>query len=327
MVSVAVPPSSREENRYFGLYGDTDRQENKGEGIMDWTEAEDVKLKAGIQNRMSARLIGEQLGKTRNSVLGRIFRLGLRLRLDGKNPPRPEKLRRAAVTTKLRRRPPKLNPSDYIDYIMDLRDMGFTFNEIAAQIGVSMPTVREWAIAFGGHQVSHNRYFTDEEIQYLVKAWRDHVHIEEMADTIGRSFGVVRQKILQMQRIGMLRDINRDPAKTRLLRVYGEKALTAGKTPSEALHNIAEAKRRAMSEAILVARTAATKHHKIAIGKMFLEIEAGKDRNQAIFDARAEGATLKEIGDALGMTRERVRQICFKHAEFIALKSILGDKS
>lgn len=293
---------------------------------MEWTEEQDAKLRAGIQNRMSARLIGESLGVTRNSVLGRVFRLGLHLNgKRGSSGPRgPYKTRNTAITPRMRNM--RLNPSDYIDHIMDLRDVGLTWGEISAQTGISVPKLREWAIAFGGHRIKTNRYFTDEELQYIIGAWRDHVHLEDMADKLGRSFGVMRQKIMQMQRVGMLRDIERDPAKTRLLRVYGEKALAAGATPSEALANIAEAKKRAMAEAMMAARMAATKRHKLAVEKMLMDINAGGDRNQAIFEARAEGATLEEIAEPLNLTRERVRQICFKQAELIALHRLIGEK-
>ena len=46
-----------------------------------------------------------------------------------------------------------------------------------------------------------------------------------------------------------------------------------------------------------------------AISKMRHEIARGVERNQAIAKARKTGATLKAIGDAVGLTRQRVRQI------------------
>jgi DNA-directed RNA polymerase sigma subunit (sigma70/sigma32) len=46
-----------------------------------------------------------------------------------------------------------------------------------------------------------------------------------------------------------------------------------------------------------------------AISKMRYEIARGVERNQAIAKARKTGATLKAIGDAIGLTRQRVRQI------------------
>ena len=45
------------------------------------------------------------------------------------------------------------------------------------------------------------------------------------------------------------------------------------------------------------------------IPRMQQEIARGVERNQAIAKARKTGATLKAIGDAVGLTRQRVRQI------------------
>ncbi len=46
-----------------------------------------------------------------------------------------------------------------------------------------------------------------------------------------------------------------------------------------------------------------------AMAKMRQEIARGVDRNQAIAKARKAGATLQAIGDAVGISKERVRQI------------------
>ena len=42
-----------------------------------WTPEMDAVITTGFEVGLSARIIGEQLGMTRNSVLGRSFRLGL----------------------------------------------------------------------------------------------------------------------------------------------------------------------------------------------------------------------------------------------------------
>ena len=46
-----------------------------------------------------------------------------------------------------------------------------------------------------------------------------------------------------------------------------------------------------------------------AISKMRHEIARGVERNQAIAKARKAGATLRAIGDAVGISKEWVRQI------------------
>jgi hypothetical protein len=47
-----------------------------------WTREMDAAIAAGFENGLSARLIGENLGVTKNAVLGRKFRLCHRFRLD-----------------------------------------------------------------------------------------------------------------------------------------------------------------------------------------------------------------------------------------------------
>jgi len=51
---------------------------------------------------------------------------------------------------------------------------------------------------------------------------------------------------------------------------------------------------------------------KTVIPEMKQEIVRGMDRDGAIAKARKAGVTLKVIGDALGLTRERIRQITAK---------------
>jgi len=46
-----------------------------------------------------------------------------------------------------------------------------------------------------------------------------------------------------------------------------------------------------------------------ALSKLQREIARGMDRDQAIAKARKAGATLRAIGDAVGISKERVRQI------------------
>jgi DNA-directed RNA polymerase sigma subunit (sigma70/sigma32) len=53
---------------------------------------------------------------------------------------------------------------------------------------------------------------------------------------------------------------------------------------------------------------------------MLEQIAGGRERDAAVFEARALGATLEDIGRAIGVTRERVRQIC----DHDAFKSVTG---
>lgn len=57
--------------------------------LSQWTPEMDAVVATGFRDKLSARLIGERLGVSRNAVLGRHFRLGLakpsgkRTRRDG----------------------------------------------------------------------------------------------------------------------------------------------------------------------------------------------------------------------------------------------------
>ena len=51
------------------------------------------------------------------------------------------------------------------------------------------------------------------------------------------------------------------------------------------------------------------------IPRMQQEITRGVDRNRAIAKARKAGATLKSIGDVLGISKEWVRQIAESAAQ------------
>ena len=53
---------------------------------MSWTQEMDAALIKGRADGLTAELIGQQLGVTRNAVLGRSFRIGL---ADGVNPFQP----------------------------------------------------------------------------------------------------------------------------------------------------------------------------------------------------------------------------------------------
>ena len=300
---------------------------------MDWTSDMDDILREGLKQGLSARLISDQLGVTRNAVLGRTYRLKLSGTIKRKRKPvaglKPGPKTDSKRPTGLYYRPRvKINPNDYLDDIMDLRDMGYQWNDIAQETGLTVAKVREIAIIWGGYVVKQVNHFDQDEIDYIIKAWKEHVPVEEIADKLGRSFGVIRQKIHQLNHKGLLKDFNRDAAKTRLLRHYGVKALEYGATPQEALRNIAEAKQRAVAEAMNAARKSASKRRSLAVETMLADIAAGVERDEAIFRARCDSARLEEIGDAFDppLTRERIRQICTKQAEIIALKKLAGEE-
>lgn len=295
---------------------------------MNWTEDHDNVLKEGIKEGLTAFGISEKINQrfalsiTRNAVLGSVFRLGLSV-VGNIGQPRtviPKNNRR--IIYKGRKR---LNIESKLEHIKDMRDSGLTWDQIGDSIGTSGLYARLKAIEYGIFTPNKMNYFSHEDIQYIKKAWNDYVPVEDIADALNRSFGVIRQKILFLQRNGEIE--SRDASKTRLLRQYGEKALSMGATPKEALHAISVAKRKAFATAMKRARDARYHNRMTAIANMKESIGKGMSRNEAIFNARAEGATLEQIASEFDLTKERIRQICLEWSELIALKELNKEES
>jgi hypothetical protein len=288
-----------------------------------WTPEMDEAITSGYAEGKSARLIGEQLGVSRNSVLGRTFRLGLCNSYS--NPREPTetatpKLPRASLVEKANKL--RVVPSDIIDRIIDLRELGVTWQMIANELEVSTPTARLWGIKSGVLYPKTHRKFSSVETAYIIEAWNRSDPLEDIAEKCGRTFGTMRQQIMRLQRKGDLG--TRDPARTRLLKQYGEAALAAGATPTEALIKIRQAKEFAFASAVKAARDAKRKYKDGLLETMRAALAAGEDRDAAIFAARAGGCNLEEIAKEFDITRERVRQICNAHAQSIVLKGLVA---
>lgn len=280
----------------------------------------DAVVVAGFKEGLSARLIADKIGVTRNSVLGRTFRLGLC---------QPRSARRAA-SIKARRNTlvrisakEQISPAQLVERIVDMKDIGNTWGEIAETFGVTAVQVRNWAIEQGGFVPGpRQKFHTDEEIAYIVEAWQRNETLEAIADHLGRSYGVIRQTVHRLRKKSVID--TRDPNKTRLLRQYGETALAAGATATEALRKMAEAKQLAFAAATNASRAAKRKHHDDSLTIMRAALAAGADRDACIFAARAEGVVLEDIAAEIGVTRERIRQICNAHAQLIALRGLMA---
>lgn len=288
---------------------------------MIWTDEMDASIRRGHEAGLSARLISEQLGVTRNAVLGRTFRLGLCKSYSEPREPASTAARRVSMTAVLIQK--NFLPAQLAEHIRDLRDMGASWKAVGDDLGVSMVTARNYASKFGLLIPSETKpIFSPAEYSTIIRDWNNNVPVEDIADKLDRSFGAVRQKILKLQREGRLG--SRDAAKTRLLKQYGEAALDAGATPVEALRKMAEAKQMAFAAALKASRAAKRHRFELALAELRTAIASGLDRNAAIFACRAEGVSLQEIASEFDITRERVRQICNDHAQEIALKALLS---
>jgi CRP-like cAMP-binding protein len=69
----------------------------------------------------------------------------------------------------------------------------------------------------------------------------------------------------------------------------------------------------AIAQARASAREAEARWRRERVDRMLAQIADGRERDAAIYEARVLGVRLQEIGSAIGLTRERVRQICNRY--------------
>ena len=203
-------------------------------------------------------------------------------------------------------------PVDAADRIKAARERGDSFQAIGAEFGVSFATVRNKAIELGLHVAVPRRYFTPEEDRVIRADYMAHVDIAVTAAKLGRSWGAVRQRIFHHMKD--LLGQGRTPRSWRVLRQYGASMLDHGATPDEAALKVTEIVAAAKAQARAAALDAKTRRRQERIDLMLEQIAGGRERDAAVFEARSLGAALDDIGRAIGVTRERVRQICDQHA-------------
>jgi hypothetical protein len=82
------------------------------------------------------------------------------------------------------------------------------------------------------------------------------------------------------------------------------------------IHRLLGTYQEKIAKQLMVAREIAQQRRKardarqrIIVARMLERIASGSSRNKAIARARAQGASLQAIGTAVGLSRERVRQI------------------
>ena len=106
----------------------------------------------------------------------------------------------------------------------------------------------------------------------------------------------------------------RTPRSWRVLRQFGSSMLEQGASPDEAALKVKELVTAAKAQARAAALEAKVRRRQERIDLMLEQIAGGRERDAAVFEARALGAALEDIGRAIGVTRERVRQICDHYA-------------
>lgn len=162
--------------------------------------------------------------------------------------------------------------------------------------------------------------FTAEEIAYIREQWAANAHARDIAAALGRSEAVIRQAIFHKSKdLRGLRSTLFNKLRTRT-----GLDLAAPPTKAEAdraAQEFVRLRREAVATARREMRERATAIRHRALTDMRAAIVAGTDRNEAIFNARSAGAHLEEIANEFGITRERVRQICYQ----VSFRRALAD--
>lgn len=203
-------------------------------------------------------------------------------------------------------------PPDAAARIKAARDRGASFEAIARDFGMSFAALRNKAIALGVHTAVPRRRFSPEEDRLIRADYLAHVDVAVTAAKLGRSQGAVRQRIFHY-----LKDLlkqGRTPRSARALRQFGSAMLEHGASPDEAALKVKEMVTAATAQARAAALEAKARRRRERIDMMLEQIAGGRERDAAVFEARALGAALEDIGRAIGVSRERIRQICDHYA-------------
>jgi hypothetical protein len=203
-------------------------------------------------------------------------------------------------------------PADAAARIAAARERGASFQTIAKDFGVSFATLRNKAIALGVHTAVSRRLFTAEDDRIIRADYLAHVDIAVTAAKLGRSAGAVRQRIFHYMK-DLLKQ-GRTPRSWRALRQYGSSMLEHGASPEEAALKVTELVTAAKAKARAAALEAKARRRQERIDFMLEQIAGGRERDAAVFEARSLGVALEDIGRAIGVTRERARQICEHYA-------------
>ena len=226
------------------------------------------------------------------------------------------------MTGRLKKRRPAW-PLDTAERIRAARGRGASFEAIAQEFGVSFTALRNKAIALGIHTDVPRRRFSPEEDGMIRADYLAHVDVAVTAAKLGRSRGAVRQRIFHHMK-DMLNQ-GRTPRSWRALRQFGSLMLEHGASPDEAALKLKEMMTAAQAQARAAALEAKARRRQERIELMLEQIAGGRERDAAVFEARALGVALEDIGRAIGVTRERVRQICDQYAFKAATDRMVAD--
>lgn len=242
-----------------------------------WTDAEQATLGRMAAELRPVREIANALGKTRNAVIGRAARKGVKLRdrpaAKPKAPRQPHAERpRTRIAPELRAKAREL-------YLA-----GLTYAEISAQTGIS---TGNFAGLFRDLPKRRQGMKTGKRYDHAFK-------VSAVAATMtGESFRKASARLGPEEKS-----------------IHAWKANPAVFVDAEALAARVKAAWGAEQERLRIEAEAAAEAERVRIETNNEPIFAlMSERTQRMLRSRVAGQTLQQVGDAFGVTRERVRQI------------------
>lgn len=155
------------------------------------------------------------------------------------------------------------------------------------------------------------RKFTPEEDALLKQQYLAYKDFNEISGLMNRDVGTLRQRVVTL---GYIRDRRR----TCLIRRFTEIQPNDPRPVDEILSTL----EKKQEEEKLVRDEAEQARIAKVLSQMVNAIATGADRRAEFQKAMTEGATLQEVGNMVGLTRERVRQIIHRVTAYITLERL-----
>jgi hypothetical protein len=141
--------------------------------------------------------------------------------------------------------------------------------------------------------------YTEKDIKTLSRMYAEYWPVAEIAKKLGKTERAITTKI---HRLGLPQ---RDSIIIRLINFHGREILKWG-SDRESILMALEAKGAAAKQATIALRN---QRQVAALDYLLYEVAQGHDRNMAIRRARARGATMPQIGRAVGISKQAVAVI------------------
>jgi hypothetical protein len=203
-------------------------------------------------------------------------------------------------------------PEDTRETIERLRSGHYTWREIADHFGCNVNTIvekyRTLVLGVPEKAKGEKRRFTPEEDAEIRRAYQNFEDLTVTAAKMGRRRGDIYQRILRVHP-DLLNKIRKTTTQV-LINQYGiDTVKNFDANLHEAATKLRAAKVQAKAEARVAAIEAKAKHYALNFTLADQAIANGEDRNEVIFQLRAQGISLEKIGSHFKVSRERIRQI------------------